>query len=145
MIRKTLLLIFCLLFPVGSCLADAIAPFTSDGCSSFPNGTLAERSLWLDCCVVHDKSYWQGGTEQQRLLADLTLKECVTSVGKPNIAKLMLSGVRVGGSPYWPTSYRWGYGWKFPRKYSELSSNEKAQVREAWKLYLNKTNQPNPG
>ncbi len=116
--------------------ADNLKPFTSDGCSSFPDGTLEQRELWRDCCVVHDRSYWQGGTYQQRLKADQTLKQCVAKVGKPNIAKLMLAGVRVGGSPLWPTSYRWGYGWDFPKSYAELSEQEIKQISVLWDKYL---------
>ena len=97
---------------------------------------MEQQDLWLSCCEKHDKAYWAGGTYQQRQQADLDLKECVTSVGKPSIAKLMLAGVRVGGSPYWPTSFRWGYGWEFPKKYAELSSNEKQQVTVKWQEYL---------
>ena len=41
--------------------AADIAPFTSDGCSSFPDGTPANQSLWLECCVRHDLAYWRGG------------------------------------------------------------------------------------
>jgi hypothetical protein len=120
-------------------LADSIAPFTSDGCSSFPDGTLVEKTLWKNCCVVHDKAYWQGGTKQQRLAADVELKQCVESLGKPRIAELMLAGVRVGGSPYWPTQFRWGYGWTYPKGYGELTHQEKLQVAKAWKAHTDST------
>ncbi len=103
--------------------AGQIKPFTSDGCSGFPDGTLQQQELWLSCCTEHDKTYWQGGSFQQRLDADLTLKECVSAIGEPVIAELMLSGVRVGGSPYWPTQFRWGYGWPYPRGYQTLASD----------------------
>ncbi len=122
---------------------EAIKPFTSDGCSSFPDGTLAQKDLWRQCCVKHDKAYWQGGTKQQRLDADVALKQCVQSVGKPRIADLMLAGVRVGGSPYWPTKFRWGYGWEYPKGYGELSKREKEQIAKAWQSYLQSlTNKP---
>jgi hypothetical protein len=109
-----------------------LKPFTTDGCSSFPDGTLSQRELWLGCCQRHDKAYWKGGTKSERKTADIELKQCVTKVGKPEIAKLMLAGVRVGGSPYWPTSFRWGYGWNYPRKYGALSENEQLQVSKKW-------------
>lgn len=35
----------------------------------------------------------------------------------------MLSGVRVGGSPYWPTKFRWGYGWSYPHGYTEVQNS----------------------
>jgi len=110
-------------------IADNIKPFTSDGCSSFPNGTVQQKELWLACCTAHDYTYWQGGTYEERLNADKELHHCVAKVGKPQIAKLMLAGVRVGGSPYFPTSFRWGYGWSYPRWYKALTDEEKKQIK----------------
>ncbi|TEW48971.1 hypothetical protein [Psychromonas algicola] len=117
--------------------AEKIAAFTSDGCSAFPDGTLQENDLWLACCTSHDIAYWQGGTSRQRLAADNQLKQCVAAVGKPNIAALMLKGVRIGGSPYIPTSFRWGYGWDFFRGYQALTVDEKEQIK-AMGIKLNK-------
>ena len=108
--------------------AEYIKPFTSDGCSSFPNGTLLQEELWLSCCTEHDKAYWQGGSYQQRLDADIELKRCVSAVGKPVIAELMLSGVRVGGSPYWPTNFRWGYGYSYPHGYTSTPDNKEQSM-----------------
>lgn len=116
----------CLLAsPAGA--AD-LEPFTTDGCSAFPNGTPSDRELWLDCCVAHDFAYWKGGTYAERLAADRELEHCVANQGKPDLGRLMLAGVRVGGSPFWPTSFRWGYGWRYPRFYGPLSESERAQV-----------------
>ncbi len=109
-------------------IADNIKPFTSDGCSAFPNGTFQQNKLWLACCTAHDYTYWQGGTYKERLKADTELHHCVAKVGEPKIAKLMLAGVRVGGTPYLPTSFRWGYGWSYPRWYKALSEAEKKQI-----------------
>lgn len=108
--------------------AEELQPFTTDGCSVFPDGTYNQQSLWLNCCIRHDLAYWKGGTYQQRLRADESLEECVSSIGKPDIARLMLAGVRVGGSPYYPTFFRWGYGWPYLRGYRELSETEKQAV-----------------
>jgi hypothetical protein len=113
-----------------SCSSDELKPFTSDGCSSFPNGTLQQQTLWLNCCIKHDLAYWKGGTYDERLSADLALKQCVADIGEPNVGKLMLAGVRVGGSPYWPTTYRWGYGWSYPRGYKALTAADKQQVKQ---------------
>jgi hypothetical protein len=110
-------------------LGVELAPFTSDGCSSFPDGTPKNQTLWLNCCIRHDLAYWQGGTEEQRLEADLALEQCVGAAGEPKIAALMLQGVRAGGGPFFLTPYRWGYGWPFGRGYKALSSEETAQVR----------------
>lgn len=130
-IKRIALLI--MVFPICTIVnaQEIIQPFTSDGCSAFPDGTLKQNKLWLSCCTTHDLAYWQGGTEAQRLAADKELKHCVTQVGEPTIAKLMLAGVRVGGTPYLPTKFRWGYGWSYPRGYGELTKVEKATVATA--------------
>ncbi len=120
------LTLFC--FLSGCAEADTLKPFTTDGCSSFPDGTIQEKTLWKSCCTAHDVSYWKGGTYDQRLDADKALKSCVAKVGKPAIAELMLAGVRVGGSPLWPTEFRWGYGWSYFRWYGGLSEEELEQV-----------------
>ena len=95
----------------------------------FPDGTLEQKELWLFCCTAHDYAYWQGGTYEERLVADKELRQCVAKVGEPQIANLMLAGVRVGGSPYFPTSFRWGYGWSYSRWYKALTAAEKKQIK----------------
>lgn len=131
-----LLIILSLLTCVRTSIAAATAepahlqPFRSDGCSLFPNGTFAQQALWLRCCQAHDLAYWQGGDYQARLQADRDLQHCVATVGEPKIAKLMLAGVRVGGSPYLPTPFRWGYGWPYPRGYQPLTEPELKQVNQ---------------
>lgn len=112
---------------------STLKPFTSDGCSSFPDGTFNQGELWLQCCVAHDLAYWKGGTYNERVIADKALQMCVAEVGEPEIALLMLAGVRVGGSPLWPTTYRWGYGWSYFKWYGELNADEvkKIQARNA--------------
>ena len=106
-----------------------IRPFTTDGCSEFPEGTYAHRDLWHQCCTAHDLQYWAGGSYAERLQSDLELRACVRKTGEPVIANLMLAGVRVGGSPWWPTSFRWGYGWPFTHGYNALTFDELEQVR----------------
>jgi hypothetical protein len=125
-ISSFILLLFIPCIAVGGDLK----PFTTDACSSFPNGNIEHQSLWASCCVRHDLAYWKGGTYEERLEADNNLAACVSQVGEPEIAALMLAGVRVGGSPYYPTPYRWGYGWPYPRGYGALSKEEKQEVRE---------------
>lgn len=110
---------------------DRIQPFSTDGCSLFPDGTLRENQLWLSCCIEHDKRYWMGGTWQERLQADRELRSCVTRMGKPEIADIMLGGVRIGGSPFWPTPFRWGYGWGYWRGYKPLSERERLQIEQS--------------
>lgn len=120
-----------LIFSAYIALPDKLQPFTSDGCSAFPDGIAFSQVRWKKCCTAHDFAYWQGGTYEQRLSADQELQHCVQSIGKSKIAKLMLAGVRVGGSPYWPTSFRWGYGWKYPRLYKALSQQEQDLIQQS--------------
>lgn len=136
--QKTSIISLFMLLWVSSAAANQLKPFSSDGCSSFPDGTFKQKQLWLSCCEIHDKAYWQGGTSEQRRNADQSLAECVEQAGKPKIAKLMLAGVRVGGSPKWPTSFRWGYGWPFPRDYGKLTKDEHKQILKRWQEYRNK-------
>lgn len=131
-----LILALSLFLATSSALADDLKAFKSDGCSSFPNGTISQQNLWLNCCIIHDKAYWKGGTFQQRLEADIALKDCVEQVGEPQIAELMLQGVRVGGTPYLPTKFRWGYGWSYPRDYRALSEEELLLVKKREKESL---------
>ncbi|WP_075187978.1 hypothetical protein [Teredinibacter haidensis] len=126
MIRTVLFLVGFLF--ASSCLSATLKPFTSDGCSSFPDGTLKQKKLWLHCCKTHDLAYWRGGSYTERKQADEQLQQCVVTAGEKEIAILMLAGVRVGGSPFWPTRYRWGYGWSYPRFYGELTEDELAMV-----------------
>ena len=126
---KRLTIFLLTLLSVPNVIAEQIRPFTSDGCSAFPDGTIKQKTLWLACCYQHDKSYWAGGTADQRKQADFELKQCVADAGEPEIAQLMLAGVRVGGSPYYPTRFRWGYGWSYLRGYKPLSEAEKIQIQ----------------
>jgi hypothetical protein len=125
---RIVFVLILLLFSV-TVKAENIKPFTSDGCSSFPDGTFDHKELWLSCCTAYDYPPWQGGTYEERLVADKELHQCVLKTGEPQIAKLMLAGVRVGGSPYFPTSFRWGYGWSYPRWYNVLTEAERKQIK----------------
>ena len=131
MTNKTFLakIFVCAVSLLLSACNSTIRPFASDGCSSFPDGNLTQRNLWLSCCTAHDYAYWKGGTYDDRLAADEALQMCVANVGEPEIALLMLAGVRVGGTPILPTSYRWGYGWSYPKWYSELTDDELKQIQ----------------
>lgn len=129
--RVKLIIIACLFSMFTGCQIfgpDRLQPFTTDGCSTFPEGTHKYRDLWHRCCTAHDQKYWAGGSYEERLQADLELRACVQSVGKPVIAELMLAGVRVGGSPWWPSTFRWGYGWPYTHGYKSLTPDELEQV-----------------
>ncbi|AMV73752.1 hypothetical protein [Desulfuromonas sp. DDH964] len=114
-----------------------LAPFTSDGCSLFPDGTFTERDKWCDCCQDHDLAYWQGGSADDRDRADATLRDCVLArTNDPQLAETMYLGARVGGHPAFPTWYRWGYGWSYGRGYQPLSDPEKRQVQRGLAAYV---------
>lgn len=123
---KSIFLVFTLLISKG--VIAELQPFTSDGCSAFPDGTMSHQNLWLSCCETHDYSYWKGGSYKERVVSDEALQACVAAVGKPDIAAMMLAGVRVGGTPYLPTKFRWGYGWPYFRDYQSLTPDELKQV-----------------
>jgi hypothetical protein len=107
-----------------------LQPFTTDGCSVFPNGLPNHKNLWLKCCIEHDRAYWLGGTYTERKAADKALRACVSQTNEPGIAKIMLRGVRVGGSPYLPTPFRWGYGWPYGRGYNSVTPNERSEAEK---------------
>jgi hypothetical protein len=116
--------------------ADALKPqpdyrFSSDGCSS-PASWLGWELAghgppWEGCCVAHDFAYWRGGTRADRRAADRQLRRCVVAkaqeyafVGRcliTAVAWIMWVGVRLGGGPYLPVHWRWGYGWRWPTGY----------------------------
>ncbi len=126
--RATLLIIGLWVLSPLSAQADELQDFSSDGCSAFPDGTREDKELWRSCCVLHDLAYWKGGNSDEREAADQALKACVEAIGEPDIAKLMLAGVRVGGTPWLPTRFRWAYGWPFLRGYEEVDEVEAQQV-----------------
>jgi hypothetical protein len=104
-----------------------LRPFTTDGCSLFPDRLLSSGKDWCLCCVAHDRIYWRGGTDADRLKADQELRACVASTtGDKGLATLMYVGVRIGGGPYLPTWFRWGYGWTYGRFYQPLRPEESA-------------------
>jgi len=137
---------FCLFLciSISACSNDSeLSPFSSDGCSLFPDSSVITKKDWCVCCFQHDLAYWQGGTEQQRENADTELKQCVLEkTGDETLAKVMYDGVRFGGSPYFYNWYRWGYGWPYERKYQALTDNELEQVKRLTEQYLagNKSN-----
>ena len=79
--------------------------FVSNGCSVWP-----DAKNYLGCCVQHDLAYWCGGSVAARREADRDLRQCVTEHSSGLNAWLMYLGVRLGGHPLWPMSWRWGFG-----------------------------------
>jgi len=101
----------------------------SDGCSalSIPYRYItkkisggAKKLPFLHFCVQHDERYWSGGSNAQRKYADYDLYKGVRSCsGKRHIgwilfynilALIMLFIVRIFGSAYLPTPFRWNRG-----------------------------------
>ena len=109
-----------------SCAADKeLEPFSSDGCSLFPDASLMGSEDWCSCCFEHDIAYWKGGTADERLVADHQLRTCVLEkTGDGVLAEAMYHGVRFGGSPHFYNWYRWGYGWSYDRRYTALTPAE---------------------
>lgn len=101
----------------------------SDGCSGGMSAGYArlpqivrdrfgETLPWRECCVVHDKAYYYGGSRKQKKAADEALKQCVAQIlGESTAGELLGSAmqlaVSIGGLPYFSTPYRWGYGEDF--------------------------------
>lgn len=138
-LRAVLALFSALL--LGACASAqaplALSPFTTDGCSMFPDRSLLSGADWCRCCVAHDLVYWRGGTAEERLEADQALRACVQqATGNAALAELMYTGVRTGGGPYFYTSYRWAYGWPYGRGYEPLTPEERAQVAALQTQYL---------
>ena len=106
-----------------------LAPFTTDGCSVFPDRSPIGKADWCACCVAHDRAYWRGGTEEERRSADDALRACVLkATGDATLADAMRAGVRIGGTPALPTWFRWGYGWQYDRGYAPLTPQERRLV-----------------
>jgi len=122
-----LLFVSCVLLACDS--RTGLKPFESDGCSLFPDSDEIAHVDWCSCCFEHDMAYWRGGTEAERLAADEALKQCVMNkTTNSALANVVYDGVRFGGSPYFYTWYRWGYGWKYDRKYQTLTLAEEKEA-----------------
>jgi hypothetical protein len=111
--------------------SSVLHPFTSDGCSTWPDGWPGgDDDQWRHCCVLHDLRYYAGGTRSERFAADNELRRCVGKSGQTLADKIMAvviqTGVAVGGEPGLPTTWRWGYGWKYDRGYAPLTPEERA-------------------
>lgn len=115
----------------GCASTHVLRDFSTDGCSLFPDGDSAQPTLWCDCCVAHDQSYWRGGTAVEREAADAALRGCVLArTGRETLAAQMYRGVRLGGTPWMPAGFRWCYGWGYGRGYEPLTPVEQAQAVE---------------
>jgi hypothetical protein len=82
-------------------------PFSSDGCSLWPEGNRTS------CCVEHDVIYWCGGNNVDRADADEKFRQCLTQKTSAFTARMMKTGVYLGGAEFLPFPWRWGYGWPY--------------------------------
>ena len=125
------------LFLTGCSSESELKPFTSDGCSLFPDSSLISENDWCSCCFEHDIQYWRGGTQEDRETADRALQQCVADkTGNMTLARMMYEGVSVGGSPYFYNWYRWGYGWGYERKYQPLTGEELENANRLLQEYV---------
>ena len=79
----------------------------SDGCTLIPDGHIKP------CCLIHDQEYFRGGTRDQRRESDKKLFDCVKKkkgLQHRIVAPFIWLGVRIGGFPFLPTKFRWGFG-----------------------------------
>lgn len=120
--------------------------FVSDGCTAFPDGNYRE------CCEAHDLDYFKGGSFSERRASDKRLYRCVKAKGgwKNKVrAPMMYLGVRVFGTGWLPTPFRWGFGKKEiyrakdeaeKEASDESSSKEKVEIK---KKTAGKSDSPN--
>ena len=108
---RTLLFISSLFIasPLAASADEPSLPFPDDGCSCFP------ETDFEDCCREHDKIYYRGGSEADRAKADRELRRCIRDKGHTVMSNILYYSVRVGGVPWVPTPWRWGFGYPYLR------------------------------
>jgi hypothetical protein len=107
-------LLFCFFLLAACSRHPRLERFTTDGCSLFPDSDTQRGDSWCECCVDHDIAYWKGGPDSERRIADSVLSACILKrTGDTILADIVYAGTRAGGSGYFPTWYRWGYGWPY--------------------------------
>ena len=121
-IKQVISILSLLFFLVSSVVvANDIIPFHSDGCSAYPDGTISQPKKWVQCCIVHDMSYWMGGVAEKKKEADELLKNCVAEETSELHGEFMRIGVTIGGQPLSDKiSWRWAYGFSH-RKFDKLT------------------------
>jgi hypothetical protein len=108
------------LAPLAGPPAPPSEPFRTDGCSWWPDAMFTGDG-WQGCCIEHDLAYWCGGTAQMRRDADEALRQCVAKDYAGWVGAVMKPGVRLGGAPWVPAYFRWGYGHPYPAGYFEAA------------------------
>ena len=84
---------------------DARIDAQIDGCSGgvswFYRKFLRREVSFLYCCDEHDLAYEEGGSKDDRRLADRRFRECMKESGRPFKAWLFWVFVRAGGWLFW--------------------------------------------
>lgn len=83
----------------------------SDGCTG---ALLLDKTPGAHlCCLQHDKAYYYGGSEQDRQIADATLRADLVKAGVPEWrAEVVYQIVRVTGAPWLHLPWSWAFGGK---------------------------------
>lgn len=98
----------------------ALFPFSTDGCSMYPNQNF--HGDWLHCCIAHDIKFWYGGTKAEKKKADKELSQCVSNATNRAHGEIMRAGVTIGGNPsHLKLPWEWGYGWYISKKFDRLT------------------------
>ncbi len=110
-------------------LFNKLKPFVSDGCPRLAKMISYPREdHWQLCCVEHDKSYWKGGSLEDKQQADSAFHSCVSERGSPDAARLMYYSLR---SVQKSSQVKdWGYGWIIPHNTSAHTPEEIAEIKK---------------
>lgn len=107
----------------------SVKPFTTDFCTSYPEGTRSRPDVWKHCCIEHDLYFWAGGSLEERKAADLNLKSCVEKTGEIEQARLIYLAVTIGGSsPIRFKTRQWGNAWSDRPRYLSLTEEETTEI-----------------
>ena len=71
----------------------------TDACTMFPNKI--DGIDLTDICIEHDMAYWAGGTEEQRMVADVKMRKAVSEKNQ-FLGELMYCLARIAGNPKFP-------------------------------------------
>lgn len=80
---------------------------------------IPEEEWLLELCRIHDDAYFYGGSAYRKFMADMNLAVGIAKRGYIRRAVLFFIGVSIGGTPYIPFSWRWGFHYDYGRGYSK--------------------------
>ena len=83
----------------------------SDGCTLAP--WLSANPKYRELCVIHDRAYYYGGSEADKLLADEALRDGLIAHGMDREqAAIVFWAVQRGGVPQARLPWSWAFGGK---------------------------------